>query len=159
SLGGAVSDLVQTDAAINPGNSGGPLVNSRGEVVGVNTYRFPARKKVDGATGHLVDVDTTQGINFARSCRSAAPIVRRLILPGRAGAKGLGSGSATPPWAEAAVFALPEGVQVRGIPAGSPVAAAPALCPALPALFDFLAPGDFALQPPAPGAGLKVGDV
>ena len=48
------ASLIQTDAAINPGNSGGPLLNSRGEVIGINTF---ARTTTGG----------TQGLNFAVS--------------------------------------------------------------------------------------------
>ncbi|WP_084962536.1 S1C family serine protease [Thermoactinospora rubra] len=66
-LGGARRTAVQTDASINPGNSGGPLVNARGEVVGVNTAIATGR-----GGGNI-------GIGFAIPIDRAAPIAERII--------------------------------------------------------------------------------
>ena len=60
-------NLIQTDAAINPGNSGGPLLNLRGEVIGINTAVI--------ASAH--------GIGFAISVGMAKPVIRELIAHGR----------------------------------------------------------------------------
>ncbi|MEV0162758.1 S1C family serine protease [Nonomuraea fuscirosea] len=66
-LGGSSRTAVQTDASINPGNSGGPLVNGRGEVVGVNTAIASGR-----GGGNI-------GIGFAIPIDRAAPIADRII--------------------------------------------------------------------------------
>jgi serine protease Do len=60
------SDLIQTDAAINPGNSGGPLVNLKGEVIGINTA-------IITTTGGY------QGLGFAVPINKAKRVVERLI--------------------------------------------------------------------------------
>ncbi|MGE0760204.1 MAG: DegQ family serine endoprotease [Pirellulaceae bacterium] len=67
---GGYEDFLQTDAAINPGNSGGPLVNLRGEVIGINTAIFSR-----GGTGNV-------GIGFAIPSQLAKNISQSIIKTG-----------------------------------------------------------------------------
>ncbi|HEX2946864.1 MAG TPA: trypsin-like peptidase domain-containing protein [Clostridia bacterium] len=62
-----MEDLIQTDASINPGNSGGPLLNSKGEVVGINT----------------VKVESAEGMGFAIPINISKPIVAKLVGTGK----------------------------------------------------------------------------
>ncbi len=68
-LGFSIPDVIQTDAAINPGNSGGPLLNLRGEVVGVNSA-------IRSATGEFT------GVGFAIPSNTVKKIVPTLINEG-----------------------------------------------------------------------------
>jgi len=67
--GYSIPDIIQTDAAINPGNSGGPLLNMRGEVVGINTA-------IQSTTGEFT------GVGFAIPSQTIAKIVPTLIVRG-----------------------------------------------------------------------------
>ncbi len=57
-LKGSYYKLIQTDAAINPGNSGGPLLNSKGELIGINSSKF-VNESIDNM-GFAIPVDTVQ---------------------------------------------------------------------------------------------------
>jgi len=65
----SIPDVIQTDAAINPGNSGGPLLNMRGEVVGINTA-------IQSTTGEFT------GVGFSIPSQTVAKIVPTLIENG-----------------------------------------------------------------------------
>ena len=100
--------LIQTDAAINPGNSGGALVNSRGEVIGINSVK-------------IVDVNI-EGLNFAIPSNVVKPIVESIIKNGRVIRPWIGilGGSVSKVMAEQYGLATDKGVFVSELPAGSP---------------------------------------
>ncbi len=68
-FGGQFDDFLQTDAAINPGNSGGPLVNARGEIIGINTL--------------IIQPDKASGLSFAIPINLVRDIVPQLADRGR----------------------------------------------------------------------------
>ena len=100
--------VIQTDAALNPGNSGGPLVNSRGEVIGVNTAMIlPA-----------------QGISFATSIDTAKFVASRLIRDGRVSRSYIGLAGQNVPLLRRIVFhynlAVESGILVVSFEQNSP---------------------------------------
>lgn len=101
-------DFIQTDASINPGNSGGPLVNLRGELIGINTAIY-------GSGGNI-------GIGFAIPVNMAKQITAQLIEHGevRRGRLGFVVQDLTPELAEAFGVAHKKGVVVARVEAKSP---------------------------------------
>ena len=101
--------LVQTDAAINPGNSGGALLNSKGEVIGINSVKYSS-----------TDVE---GIGYAIPISDAIPIINALVngtaLPESEQAYlGISGIDVTQQYQQR--FGLPEGIYIEEVTDGSP---------------------------------------
>ncbi|MEA2568080.1 MAG: hypothetical protein QOI24_81 [Acidobacteriota bacterium] len=106
--GRLIDSVIQTDAALNPGNSGGPLVDSRGEVIGVNT----------------AVIRPAQGICFAIGINIAKFVASRLIRDGRITRSYIGvAGQSVPIHRRIVRFydlAVESGVLVQGVEKKSP---------------------------------------
>ena len=94
SEGAPIEDAIQTDAAINPGNSGGPLLNSRGEVIGINTLIASNGAEQSSGIGFAIPVNTAKAVlsdltRYGRVKRPSLGIVSYAIGPDLAEQMGL----------------------------------------------------------------------
>lgn len=101
--------LLQTDAAINPGNSGGALVNSKGEVIGINSSKFASEE--------------IEGMGFAIPMATAEPILEELmnqksVAESDRAYLGITGQDVSSEYAEA--YGMPEGIYVSQVTSGSP---------------------------------------
>lgn len=103
---GSTMMMIQTDAAINEGNSGGALVNSKGEIIGINTAKI-------GATG-------VEGLGFSIPIDVAMPIVKELIETGKIARPQIGISGFSITEDDAAKYNLVEGVYVNSLVKGAP---------------------------------------
>jgi S1-C subfamily serine protease len=110
--GFSIDNVIQTDAAINPGNSGGPLINSAGEVIGINSQ---IETGGEGSQGNV-------GIGFAIPINTAKEVIHELETKGSVEHAYLGieGGSITPELANAVNLPVEKGVLIQSVEKGGP---------------------------------------
>ncbi|MBM3926188.1 MAG: PDZ domain-containing protein [SAR202 cluster bacterium] len=111
--GRPITGMIQTDASINPGNSGGPLLNSAGEVIGINTS---IEQAPNGGIGFAVPVNTAK-LLLAQGNDESQPVVRRPWL-------GISGMNLTPELAQFLDINTDSGVYVLSVSNGSPAQSA-----------------------------------
>jgi S1-C subfamily serine protease len=114
--GVTIDNVIQTDAAINPGNSGGPLINSAGEVIGINSQ---IETGGEGSEGNV-------GIGFAIPINTAKEEIAALESGSsdEHGYLGISGATITPELAQAFNLPVEAGVLVQQVEEGGPAAAA-----------------------------------
>jgi S1-C subfamily serine protease len=107
--GAVIPNAIQTDAAINPGNSGGPLINGRGEVIGIN-------EQIATQSGG------NEGLGFAVPINTAIRVMEQLKQSGEVAPAWLGIGgkSLTPDVAKTFELSVERGVLVETVAEGGP---------------------------------------
>ena len=108
---GRSMNLIQTNAALNSGNSGGPLINSFGQVIGINTMKI----------GTFTDSTGVEGLGFAIPSATVQEVVNQLITQGYvSGRPWLGIQGESFSSYYRRFYQLPQGVYITEVEAGSP---------------------------------------
>ena len=114
---GFVNEYMQTDAAVNPGNSGGPLINMRGEVIGVTSAKYTS-----AGIDEMGQAISSEGIGFALPINNVMEIAKSLIQNGSTVRPGIGVTIVT--YLEATAQINTPGVYIYSVTEGGPAEAA-----------------------------------
>ena len=106
SISNGEGSYIQTDAAINPGNSGGALINSKGEVIGINSVKYVDSK--------------VEGMGFSIPINRATKIIDNLISGKTSGKVFIGISGATIDSEYSQIYGFPQGAYVKTVNSGSP---------------------------------------
>lgn len=112
---GRKNDYIQTDAAINPGNSGGPLLNMKGEVIGITSL-----KTITASYDESGNPITAEGLGFALPINIAKPIIQEIITKGYVTRPGIGVTVSEVTEEASNQMQVPKGVMIQSITKNGP---------------------------------------